>query len=181
MSRLFGPIKQIGFVVGNLEEALAYWTETLGIGPFFVIRHLPLEKFWYRGEPSTPPDLALAIASSGELQVELIYQYDKHPSAFLDCLQARGDGLQHASAWVDRKGYEKNVAQLKESGVPLAHEGWLKNDGPRFAFFATDMKAGGFQYEVSDVADPQFSALGETIREAANGWDGSQAIRDLTL
>ena len=43
MSRVFGPMRQMGFVVRDMDRALKYWTGTLGIGPFFVVRRLPLE------------------------------------------------------------------------------------------------------------------------------------------
>jgi catechol 2,3-dioxygenase-like lactoylglutathione lyase family enzyme len=181
MSRLFGPMRQLGFVVRDLDRALQYWTQTLGVGPFFVIRRLPLERFEYRGNPSPPPAVTIAIASSGELQVELIAQADDHPSAFRDRLNAGSDGLQHVSAWVNKAGYDADVARLKAAGVPIAHEGWLPGGGPRFAFFATDHAPGGFQFEVSDVGDPAFSAMGETIRQAAIGWDGSNPVRDLAI
>ena len=181
MSRLFGPMRQLGFVVRDLDASLDYWTRTLGVGPFFVVRHLPLERFWYRGEPSPPPDLTLAIASSGDLQVELIRQNDDRPSAFLDRLRRAGDGLQHVSAWVNKAGYDRDVARLKAAGVPLAHEGWLPGGGPRFAFFGTDDTPGGFQYEVSDVNDPEFAAMGEMIRAAGLSWDGTDPVRELAL
>jgi len=38
MSRKFGAIRQIAFIVRDLDAALRYWTETLGVGPFFVLR-----------------------------------------------------------------------------------------------------------------------------------------------
>ena len=181
MSRVFGPMRQMGFVVRDLDRALRYWTETLGVGPFFIIRSLPLERFEYRGKPSPPPHLTLAIANSGDVQVELIYQHDDRPSAFLDRLKTVGEGLQHVSSWMDRAGYDAEIARLKAAGVPVAHEGWLRGNGPRFAYFGTDETPGGFQYEMSDVGDPEFAAMGHTIREAALAWDGSQPIRELTL
>jgi hypothetical protein len=61
------------------------------------------------------------------------------------------------------------------------HEGWLANGGPRFAFFGTDFAPGGFQFEISDVGDPAFSAMGDTIRRAAAEWDGTDPIRELVV
>ena len=52
--------------------------------------------------------------------------------------------------------------------MTLAHEGWLPNGGPRFAFFDT-RTPGGFDYEVSDVGDPEFSGMGAMIRDASMG------------
>lgn len=31
MSRIFGEIRQIAFVVANIDESMRYWSETLGI------------------------------------------------------------------------------------------------------------------------------------------------------
>lgn len=181
MSRLFGPVRQMGHVVRDLDRSLRYWIDTLGVGPFYVVRGLPIEKFWYKGQPSPAPHLTLAIAQSGDLQVELIHQSDSSPSAFLDSLRDHGEGLQHVSSWVSQSGYDTEVARLRGAGVAVAHEGWMPDAGPRFAFFAVDGAPGGFQFEVSDVGDPKFSALGTTIREASIGWVGTDPIRDLVI
>jgi hypothetical protein len=36
MSRAFGPIRQIAFVVRDIDAAMRQWTEVLGVGPFHV-------------------------------------------------------------------------------------------------------------------------------------------------
>ena len=33
MSRFFGQIRQAGYVVRDIEASMAYWSETLGVGP----------------------------------------------------------------------------------------------------------------------------------------------------
>ncbi len=35
MSIKFGEIRQIAFVVKDIDAAMVYWFEVLGIGPFF--------------------------------------------------------------------------------------------------------------------------------------------------
>ena len=55
MSRVFGPIRQIAFVVRDLDASLRYWTETLGVGPFFALRNVSPVQYQYRGQPSEPP------------------------------------------------------------------------------------------------------------------------------
>ena len=76
MSVLPGPIRQIGYVVTDLDRAIASWVE-LGVGPWLVIRGLPMRAL-YRGEPCETT-LSLALSNSGELQVELIQQQDDTP------------------------------------------------------------------------------------------------------
>ncbi len=71
MSRIFGDIRQNGYVVRDIESAMKHWTEVLGVGPFFYFERVPVHDFRYRGEPS-PVDLSIALANSGALQIELI-------------------------------------------------------------------------------------------------------------
>ena len=40
ISGVLGPVRQLGFVVRDLDRALEYWTKTLGVGPFFTIRNV---------------------------------------------------------------------------------------------------------------------------------------------
>ena len=66
-----GPVRQIGYVVTDLDQAMTGWLE-LGVGPWFVMRGLALQAD-YRGEPCETT-LSLAFANSGEMQIELIQQ-----------------------------------------------------------------------------------------------------------
>ena len=74
MSRTFGAIRQIAFIVHDLDAALRYWTETLGVGPFFVLRRSTPGDYRYRGKPSPAPCLSVALGNSGDVQVEIIQQ-----------------------------------------------------------------------------------------------------------
>jgi hypothetical protein len=76
LSPLPGPIRQIGYVVTDLDKALAGWVE-LGVGPWFVMRGLP-QHVTYRGEPCEIT-LSLALANSGDMQFEVIQQQDDTP------------------------------------------------------------------------------------------------------
>ena len=78
MTVLPGPIRQIGYVVTDLDRAMARWLE-LGVGPWFVLRGLPMHAS-YRGEPCETT-LSLAWSNSGEMQIELIQQQDDTPAS----------------------------------------------------------------------------------------------------
>ena len=112
MSRRFGSIRQIAFVVRSLDRTLRYWTETLGVGPFFVFRNMSPEDFRYRGEPSPAPRLSVALGNSGDLQVELIEQHDDRPSAYRDFLAAGREGFQHVSSWLTRAEYDATLVRV---------------------------------------------------------------------
>ncbi|MGE0679867.1 MAG: VOC family protein [Candidatus Binatia bacterium] len=109
MSRLFGEMRQIAFVVRDLNQALRYWTETLGVGPFFLLRDFIPVDYRYGGEPAPAPHLTIALGFSGEFQVELIQQHDDNPSAYRDFLLSGREGFQHVSSWVTRMEYDQTM------------------------------------------------------------------------
>lgn len=179
MSRTYGPIRQIAFVVRDLDAALRYWTESLGVGPFFVMRTVTPDEFHYRGAPSPAPRMSLALGNSGDLQVEIIEQHDDHPSAYRDFLDSGREGMQHVSAWVTRDEYDRVMKRMLDDGVEVVHDGQLAAAGVRFAYFDTDTAPGGLLYEIADVLEPQIYPMMEMIAAAAKGWDGTDPIREL--
>ena len=179
MSRTYGPIRQIAFVVRDLDAALRYWTETLGVGPFFVLRDVTPDNFHYRGAPSPAPRMSLALGNSGDLQVEIIEQHDDHPSAYKDFLDTGREGMQHVSAWVTREEYDAVMQRMLDDGVEVAHSGAMAAAGVRFAYFATDTSPGGLLYEMADVLEPQIYPLMEMVAAAAKDWDGTEPVREI--
>ena len=92
MSRFFGGIRQNGYVVTDLDAAIRYWTTAVGVGPFYRLDHVPLDYFTYQGEPSAP-DLNIALANLGDVQIELIQQLNDAPSPWRNFAVAKGAGL----------------------------------------------------------------------------------------
>ena len=99
MSRLFGELRQIGIVVRDIEAAMAHWVEVCGIGPWFYADKLPVTAFSYRGARHDDIHLSVALANSGEVQLELIQQRCDSPSMYQDFLRAGREGMQHWSSW----------------------------------------------------------------------------------
>lgn len=181
MSRRFGAVRQIAFVVHDIDLTLRYWTETLGVGPFFVFRKMAPAEFRYRGKPSPPPCLSIALGNSGDLQVELIQQHDDNPSAYRDFLASGREGFQHVSSWLSRAEYDATMSRLLAEGAVPAHEGVVPGAGVRFAYFDTDVVAGGLMYEMADAMEPQAAMVMGMISDSARDWDGSNPVRNLKL
>jgi hypothetical protein len=172
MSRLFGAIRQNGYVVRDLHAAMHHWTTVLHVGPFFHLPHVAAEEFVYRGVPCAP-DISIALAFSGELQIELIEQHDDAPSLYKDFLAAGREGLQHVSAWTP--DYEGALARLRAAGQRVAQHGMLLG-GLRFAYFDTELHPGTV-FEISNATAEPFNTMLEAMREAARTWDGREPIR----
>lgn len=171
MSRIFGEIRQNGYIVHDLDAAMRHWAEDLGIGPWYDTGAMSAE-LWYRGEP-TEARAAIALANSGELQIELIQPLDDKPSPYRDFLDANGDGLQHLSTWPDAAQYDEALAVHKAAGGKVLFEG--RAGRTRFVYLET----GGHDGTVMEMADlsPGSQRLFAAIREQARGWDGSDPIR----
>jgi catechol 2,3-dioxygenase-like lactoylglutathione lyase family enzyme len=171
MSRLFGPIRQNGYVVRDIEAALAYWTEEIGVGPFWYFERVPMDAFEYEGKPS-PLEVSIALGNSGPLQIELIQQRNDAPSMYRDFLDAGNEGLQHVAYWTE--SFDRDLARAEEAGFRAGQAGRIGDDG-RFVYFETTSHPGTV-VELSEVSGAKGSFF-ERIAQSAAEWDGSDAIR----
>ncbi|BBY57269.1 VOC family protein [Mycolicibacterium sarraceniae] len=85
-----GVIRQIGYIVRDFDKALAEFL-ALGVGPFYVMRGIE-QTGNYRGQECTVK-LSLALANSGDLQIEIIHQDNDAESISAEFTSAGGDGF----------------------------------------------------------------------------------------
>ncbi|MBX3493749.1 MAG: VOC family protein [Parvibaculum sp.] len=172
MSRIFGKVCQNGYVVRDIEAALKHWTEILGVGPFFYIDRVKCDWFTYRGKPS-PVEMSIALANTGDLQIELIQQRNDAPSMYLDFLNAGREGLQHMSYWT--VNYQADYDRALAAGYKVGHEGQIGGEQGRFVYFDTETHPGTV-IEMSDISGAKGKFFAH-IRRAAESWDGTDPIR----
>ena len=177
MTRLAGPVRQIGVVVRDINAAIRHWSEIIGIGPFAVFPDLVFDDYRYRGQPAEAPVATIAIAFSGDVQVELIQQHNHAPSAFRDFLDAGREGMQHVSPWFDSTGsYDAAYHRLQDAGLTCIHEGRLGE--VRFAYFAGADGAPP-HLEISEAGKPDSAASNAALQHLARHWDGANPIADV--
>ena len=131
MSRFLGQIRQAGYVVPNIEEAMDYWSCVLGVGPFFYSERVPIRNYRYRGQ-SYEPHNSVALANSGPLQIELIQTRNDVPSMYRDFIEAGHSGLQHIAYWTDN--YDPDLERLTAQGFAPVMSGEVGERG-RFVYF----------------------------------------------
>ncbi len=170
MSIRFGAIRQNGYVVPNIEAAIQHWADKLAIGPWYYVPSVRPKDFLYKGKPSNP-EIAIAMAFSGTLQIELIQPLDDAASAYRDFLQTGQQGLQHVSSWPD--DYDAILNRFIQEGGQVVQSGRI--GGTRFAYLGGEGHPGTI-FEIADL-DDRSKALFESIRQAAETWDGSNPIR----
>ena len=54
MSRLFGAIRQNGYVVRDINAAMDHWIEVMGVGPWFCFDRVKIDWFRHRGAGREP-------------------------------------------------------------------------------------------------------------------------------
>jgi len=174
MSRIFGKIAQNGYVVHDIHAAMQHWVEVMGVGPWFYFEKVTVDSFRHRGQDS---DLAvsIALANSGDLQIELIQQRNDAPSMYREFLAAGRAGLQHVAYW--STAYQAVYDRALALGYRVGQEGQIGGAQGRFAYFDTEAHPGTV-IELSDVSGPK-GAFFQLVKQASVDWDGSQPIRTL--
>jgi hypothetical protein len=173
MSRVFGDIRQAGYVVRDIDSRLRFLSEKVGIGPWFVARNVRLPVCLYRGNP-IEMEMHAALANSGGHQIELIQQVSPSPSIYTEWLNRYPDGspLQHVSSW--EEDFDGAVARGRKKGWIMIQEG-RSAYGP-FAYMEhpDDPK---LVFEITRKG-PERKSVFEQISQAAAEWDGSDPIRE---
>lgn len=172
MSRIFGPVRQNGYVVRDIEKALRHWTTVLGVGPFFYFERAPITEFSYRGVTS-PLEVSIALGNSGDLQIELIQQRNDAPSMYRDFLAAGREGLQHVAYWTN--DFEADLARCLDAGFVVGQAGVAGGANGRFVYFDTEAHPGTV-VELSDSSGAK-GAFFKHIADVAKTWDGSDPVR----
>lgn len=169
----FGPIVQNAFVVRDLPAAVEYWSGTIGVGPFYLLEHIPFGAVYFRGASLTL-DMSVAVAQWGDMQIELIQQHNAVPSIYSEFLARHGEGLQHLGVMTD--SLDAHLERLRPLGIEPVQWGSTAT-GMRFAYVNTDRQAGGM-IELIETG-PAVEAFFAKVRGAAARWDGTRPLRRL--
>ncbi len=171
MSRFLGEIRQLGYVVPDIEAAMDHWSRVMGVGPFFYNPRVPIEGYHYGGKPFEVEN-SVALANSGFIQVELIQTRNDAPSMYRDFMQAGHMGLQHVAYWTET--FDADLARMLDHGFSVRMEGCVGANG-RFVYFDREAHPGTV-IELSEVVGPK-GRMFEMIRTASEGWDGTDPVR----
>jgi catechol 2,3-dioxygenase-like lactoylglutathione lyase family enzyme len=168
-----GRRMQVALVVADLDEALRFWTEKMGVGPFVVIADAMSDRqFTYRGR-QTSIEASLAFSYVGDTQIEVIAQTNSAPSPYRDFLASGRQGVHHVAFWpadpesacrdLVRAGFEQVCSIQAASGG--GEVGYYK--GPDHL---------GLMVEIAPMT-PQRSAYFAAIKALADSWDGTRPVR----
>lgn len=170
ISRL-GSVMQMAYVPADVPGALRYWTETMGVGPFFKLSNIAVDAARYKGEPASI-DFSVYIAYWGDTQVEIIEQHNDAPSIYKSWRGEGREGLHHVCIVVDDMARAREICA--EASATVLQEIWLPGGGE-----AIYVDAGGGPGSLIEMIcfPPDNYAFFDVMRDAARHWDGSEPIR----
>lgn len=164
---------QLGHVVRDLNAALHYWTQFMGVGPFVMLdSSVGNRQFFHRGQRSKV-DFAIAISYLGDVMIELIAPLNSAPSPYEEFLNDGKEGLHHIGVWP--ADFTSACQELKKSGFTevssICHP-----DGKKDIIYCDTPASVGIMVEVADLTPVRKNFL-EGIQTLANQWDGSDPVR----
>lgn len=173
MSRFFGNITQIAYVVRDIHASMDNWVRH-GVGPWFYVDNVQTDYFRYRGQDSDMK-MSVAIANSGDMQIELIQPRNDAPSVYKDFLDSGREGAQHIAYWTTE--FQDLYDRALAAGYTVAQEGSIGGAQGRFAYLDTEFDQGTV-IEISDISGPK-GQMFAYVRDVAATWDGTDPIRVL--
>ncbi|MEO0030457.1 MAG: hypothetical protein RIS94_215 [Pseudomonadota bacterium] len=171
MSRApFGTINQVAYMVPSLDDAIDWWTQVMGVGPFFVFPPFDVAEGDYRGQAHIA-QFGAAIAFSGEIMVELIEP--RGPSIFQEFVADGRKGVHHLCAFAE--DMDETAAWIGARGGTRL-QGARFTDGSEVAYFA--MTADESSILEIAVLKPEVQGLFAAIKAAGAAWDGETRLFD---
>lgn len=170
--KALGDIIQMAYLPEDFDATLRYWTETVGVGPFFLMENIQLGEMRYRGQP-TDAVFSIAIAYWGDIQIELIRPENDAPSIYSGDYAVK-DRMHHICIFVE--SIEEARRACAEAGAEILVEGKVGDSGE-----VIYVDAGGGPGHVIELLQPMAGSEGlfDMIKDAGRNWDGKDPLRKL--
>jgi hypothetical protein len=169
MAIQYGTVIQNAFIVNDLETAMHRWHAMIGIGPFLVNEHIPLEDVVYRGA-KVELDVSVALAQSGDIQIELIQQHSDGPSCYRDQFAPGEEGFHHVAILCE--DHEAAYRQYVDAGMVSATE--FGSGEHKIAYMDARAAIGSMIELYPDIDGIRM--LFDTVRNIGKGWDGRNLV-----
>jgi Glyoxalase/Bleomycin resistance protein/Dioxygenase superfamily len=159
-------IMQVCWVVPDIDAAMANWTKTMGVGPFFVFRDLKIDTVKHRGTPVSTT-FHIAVAQAGGVQIEFAQQVSDGPYAYNEVFpNGSAGGVHHVAIYV--ADYDLAMKHYTDQGFDPSVEGLFGT--MRFAYVDTRATLGCMVEIIEhNAAQDQIFAR---VAAGADGWDG---------
>ncbi len=162
--KLPGPIKQVAYIVDNLDSSIQQWIKLAGVGPWMVFKNTTMHGEC-RGTPTTVK-MNVGLSYQGDVQIELIEVLSKTPSPYQDASGRPLIGMHHI-AW-HSTDLDGDVARAKARGLSTAFS--ASNGAVRVAYMESP-QAPGMLLEFIEAAAVVLDGFSAGLK-ATRQWDG---------
>jgi hypothetical protein len=168
-----GRQMQLGHVVSDIDAALRYRTEIMGVGPFVMLDTSvgANRRFIHRGKPS-PVEFSIAFSFVGNAMIELISPSNSAPSPYSEFFASGREGLHHVGFWPS--DFEQTCGDLLRSGFTEVSS-IESSDNTRIIYCDAPGPL-GVMVELGPMT-PERRAFYAAIKALADTWDGSRPVR----
>jgi hypothetical protein len=169
LNAVFGPIRQIAYVVADIDQAIESWHAQMGITPFAVARNCkPLQGCRYRNEVAGEIVLNMAFAYIGDVQLELIEQVNTTPSMYQEAAKRDYWGAHHYAVCVE--DFDNAYQHAMSNGFTAV----MNAGAPGYAQMAyvESELVPGLMLEIiewNDLTRPYFNGIAAFLAEADPG------------
>ena len=166
--KTYGPIRQIAYIVEDLDAAIRHWIAFAGIGPWTVYKNTSMRGHC-RGADTTVK-MNVGLSYQDEVQIELIQVTSRTPSPYQDASGRSLIGMHHI-AWLSQD-IDGDVARARQRGLVPAFE--ASNGVVRVAYLESAAEP-GLLLEFIEAAPVVLESFASGIK-AAQEWDGGKAV-----
>jgi catechol 2,3-dioxygenase-like lactoylglutathione lyase family enzyme len=164
----FGSIKQIAYLVDDLEASVANWTRYSGIGPWTLYKNVTLAGWWKGQDTTIVMDVGLSYQD--ELQIEIIRPVSKTISPYQHDDGRTKIGMHHMAWMTD--DFDADVAKARSRGLTMCFT--ASNAASKVAYFENPNEP-GILFEFIQVNPVIQQAFDDGVAASRN-WDGREAI-----
>lgn len=163
--KLPGPIKQVAYIVDDVERSIRQWIQLTGVGPWMVFKNTTMRDEC-RGVPTTVK-MNVGLSYQAGMQIELIEVLSQTPSPYQDASGRPLIGMHHI-AWHSRD-IDADIASAKARGLSTAFA--ASNGAVRVAYMES-AEAPGLLLELIEATVPVLDGFAAGLK-ASQEWDGS--------
>jgi len=172
---LFGPIKQWGFLVKNIDDAMACWINQLGVGPWWGFRNVSVQSSFRGTESDVTMDVGLSFQSG--VQIELIQQTNDALSPYSAFYESDAAQVLHQVGYFAK---DIDAAVARAEGVGMREVGSIRTlIGTRYVYMDSPALE-GLVIELMQT-HPGFEEEYVRNAEEAQRWNGSDPYRLIQL
>ncbi len=172
---IFGPIKQWGFLVKDLDQAMAGWVEELGVGPWQGYRNVAVTAHFQGSEAAVTMDVGLAFQSG--VQIELIQQTNDAASPYRAFYETDAKQTLHQIAYF---ATDIEAAVSKAMGLGMREVGSITTLLDTRYVYMDSPAMQGLVIELMEIHEGFEEEFDRGVAEA-EGWDGKDPYRLVTM